>query len=765
MELRRLYLQNFLAVGDEPVEIIFDTKGGITLIKGNNQDVAGKSSNGSGKSSIVEGVTYALTGATLRKLTGPGIIHNLATKECRVEIEYDDTKIIRTLKRQAKTVKAGVEFYVNNVAKHVPSVTETNKLIDDHRGINFETLSNILIFGQHNIVSFLDAGEGEKREIIENLMNLREYNQYEQTARDHLKESKGKIKSLAEKHAVHSNYLADQQTLVTKQQNVLSEYQRVLSIDISNLEAKIASIPDIDRLRDMWRQYGEYISTKLEFEKKVGELTIENNRFQSEYNNAVATKQQLSQNKQPLIDAANTIRGKFADIDDRKRLLWQSNVHPLEAEISTAQKKSAMMEEEIKRALYSINPSEDWDMQIRSAEKHINSQSDRIHAVLHKGLKDNEPCPTCYGVVDSKNATSVVKAIESERLKLQAQLDEMLDKKLKDLKRVQKEKQQIQTEFDNSVEDRNASINHLLIQLEEAKNNVKNQYFDAKTKLEEMLATAQKQVSDFDSEINSINDPIIFGKAEIIAKSNNNIKSAQSELRRLIPIEPPNIAVDEIGKLQTQLDTDIKSKADKEHLLKHNPYAEMIETLKDSVKKIEADVAAANKEIKDVEAILPYSEFWVSHFGREGLKSFVIDQIIPTLNQQIEYWMQLIYQGTITVKFDKYFNVSMVNSASKNEMIFGQGSGGERRRIDIAIMLAFRQVMKMSTGKDPSIIYFDECCENLDEQGVRAFYNVLSDVAKTTRCYVITHNVHLLDLLQNSDTINVTKRDGAMRIA
>jgi exonuclease SbcC len=225
-------MRNFLAVGDEPVEIIFDAKGGITLIRGNNEDVSYKSSNGSGKSTIIEGIFFGLTGSTLRKLNGPAIIHNSAASECRVEIEYDDVKIVRTLKRQAKTVKSGVEFHLNGVEKTTPSVPETNKLIDANRGVNFETLSNILIFGQHNIVSFLDAGEPEKREIIENLMNLREYNQYEQIARDKLKESKASLKGLIETHTLQSGYLAEQTKLIDKQKQVLAEYQCSLTVDI-----------------------------------------------------------------------------------------------------------------------------------------------------------------------------------------------------------------------------------------------------------------------------------------------------------------------------------------------------------------------------------------------------------------------------------------------------------------------------------------------------------------------------------------------------
>jgi DNA repair exonuclease SbcCD ATPase subunit len=308
---------------------------------------------------------------------------------------------------------------------------------------------------------------------------------------------------------------------------------------------------------------------------------------------------------------------------------------------------------------------------------------------------------------------------------------------------------------------REEAIEHI----KEAEEMVKTQYFGAKEKLDYLVQSAQSDVDNFDIDLDKKHDPIIEAKEKSVTHTVGELAFAQSSLKRLIAVEQPSVAVEEIGKLQAQLETFNKEKAEKQSLIDNNPYVDMILTLETSIAKIQTDIDGVDAEIKAVEAKMPYHQFWVDHMGKEGIKSFVIDQIIPTLNQQIDYWMQLIYQGAITVKFDKYFNVSMVNNASKNEMIFGQGSGGERRRIDIAVMLAFRQIMKMSTGKDPNILFFDEVAENLDEEGVYRLFDAMQDIAKTSHLYVITHNPTLLHLLQNSQVINVVKKDGAMKLA
>ena len=102
MEIKRLFLQNVLAIGQDPVEIFFPQTNGITLIKGLNLDVTSKSSNGAGKSTIIEGILIALYGRTLRRddgkpLTMQAMLHDEGDDiEARIELDYDDTKIVRT---------------------------------------------------------------------------------------------------------------------------------------------------------------------------------------------------------------------------------------------------------------------------------------------------------------------------------------------------------------------------------------------------------------------------------------------------------------------------------------------------------------------------------------------------------------------------------------------------------------------------------------------------------------------------------------------
>ena len=75
MKIRDITIQNFLSIKKARIDLKkFD---GLTVIKGKNLDTGG--SNGSGKSSIVEAIFFALTGKTLRKSTEASLVITTGT--------------------------------------------------------------------------------------------------------------------------------------------------------------------------------------------------------------------------------------------------------------------------------------------------------------------------------------------------------------------------------------------------------------------------------------------------------------------------------------------------------------------------------------------------------------------------------------------------------------------------------------------------------------------------------------------------------------
>lgn len=756
MELKRLFMKRFLSVGDEPVEIIFPTGPGVTHIKGLNLDVSSKSSNGAGKSTIIEGIVFALKGKTLRNLTNDGVLHNGSEGGCLVELEYDNVKILRTIKPNS------VKVWVDGVEKTTASMVETKKLIDQIVGLNFEALANILIFGQHNIISFLDAGEPEKREIIENLMNLKEYNSYEEVAREKLREVKTTVKVKTEAHAIESVHLSEQQQLLANQEELLKRHLADVETQINVLNKRIASAPDINSLRAEWDQY----NVKLAEKKKLSDELIEVEGYKAAataaYNEAWSAMQNdTASGRQPLIEKINSTQQKFGVLEQRKRDAETQILDPIIAQGKEVKEELQRLELARERATAALVASENWELTKTS----LNSQRIRLQSDLDAIFANKQECPTCAGIINAAQVEKITAQKKAELAAIELQIKETIQKESDELSLHKHQYENIWASWRMENDSTVAKREELVEKYTTEKATIDADYADTKSQLDAILQQAQKSLDNFEINMNSKHQPIIDDALVERDRWTTKVGNVELSLSKFAQLQPPEVALDEIGRFQAQIENDKKAVEQLELSRTKNPYVEMITSLQKSIKAAEDKVEATHLQIKESEKLVPYYEFWQKAMGKEGIKSFIIDQIVPTLNDQIEYWMQLMYQNSISVKFDKYLNVSLINNGSGHEMVFGQGSGGERRRIDLAVMLGFRQVMKLTTGKDPNIVFFDEVAENLDDEGVYRLHDAILDISKNSHVYVISHNPTLSQLLQSVTTLNVIKQGGCMKIA
>ena len=687
-------------------------------------------------STIIEGIFYGLTGKTLRKITGDAILHKSNSKQCRVEIEFDNVKIIRTLEPTA------AKIFVDGVNKSVTgSLKETKKIIDEVVGINFDTLSNILIFGQHNIISFLDAEEREKRETIENLMNLREYNAYEEQARLMLREVRATFKSLTEQHQIHEGHHAEQLKVIQHQEQVLKEFIFTTRREITEIEHQIDDIPNLEELKEQWDTYNNEVCRQSKISEQIQSLS---NRQMAK----ASLLREITESREKELFGRNILTAKLLNLqqkspllENRKNTLWNDTIVPIKREV-----------ELLKNSVKDLKPSSHWVDAITRTKHTITNSRESLSLVKNKISLDGKTCPTCYGKVDAENVKGVISVFEAE-----------IENNTIELERCEKQ-------YSNEVQDINDKIAKVFIDVAGLEGRItieterqKQEYICAKEKLAQMLTDAEQNILCFDANIEQkYNVQISSLKSEYHCLEEERNKLIETQ--KTLSLRVPDIAVEEIGKLESKLESLRQVKAQKEHSLDNNPHINVVTSLKEALEKTLTSKSKVEAQIKEVETRIPYLDFWTLHLGKEGIKSFVIDQIIPTLNEQIEHWMGLIYQGTISVKFDKFFSVALVNNSTGNNMVFGQGSGGERRRIDLAIMLAFRQVMKLSVGKDPSMLFLDECAESLDEEGIFRLWDAIEDIAKESTVFVITHNASLLTLLNGQNTLEVVKKNGSMKL-
>lgn len=162
--------------------------------------------------------------------------------------------------------------------------------------------------------------------------------------------------------------------------------------------------------------------------------------------------------------------------------------------------------------------------------------------------------------------------------------------------------------------------------------------------------------------------------------------------------------------------------------------------------------------------------FWQAGFGTKGLRSLLLDSVLPYLNAKLEVYSNALTAGNIAVEFrtqrelkggglkeDFHVHVSNAHGATKYYM----NSVGERAKVDIVVGLALQDMAASRSRVPVNVAFFDEVFDGLDEKGIDRAVQVLSEL-KRESAFVITHNDGLKAFFQKR--IVVVKEDGISRL-
>ena len=155
--------------------------------------------------------------------------------------------------------------------------------------------------------------------------------------------------------------------------------------------------------------------------------------------------------------------------------------------------------------------------------------------------------------------------------------------------------------------------------------------------------------------------------------------------------------------------------------------------------------------------------YWEYAFSEVGLIKYVIRNILEYLNDRCNSYLSSMTGGNFSIKFDDSLNETIYNKG--NESYFDSLSGGEKKRVSLAVMLGLNDLLLL-TGKERSnIIFFDEVAESLDADGVKGLIELIHQLTKHKKLFLITHNEYLNSLLEEySETLTVIKRKNITKI-
>jgi len=161
---------------------------------------------------------------------------------------------------------------------------------------------------------------------------------------------------------------------------------------------------------------------------------------------------------------------------------------------------------------------------------------------------------------------------------------------------------------------------------------------------------------------------------------------------------------------------------------------DQIDTIKKEISNIEKDLEKVKKELSVLEEI----KFVLSE---EGVKTHIIKKLLTLFNQKINFYLKSM-DAPCTCEFDEMFEEKIINVYG-NECSYFNFSGGERKRIDISVLFAFQDILRLYSGTSFSLSIYDELFDSaIDESGIEKIMNILKKrVEDYKECiYIVSHN-------------------------
>jgi DNA repair exonuclease SbcCD ATPase subunit len=191
-----------------------------------------------------------------------------------------------------------------------------------------------------------------------------------------------------------------------------------------------------------------------------------------------------------------------------------------------------------------------------------------------------------------------------------------------------------------------------------------------------------------------------------------------------------------------------------ENLANRNTEHEKLESFKDNLKNTYDELASRKDSIN-------YYDFTYSLLKDGGVKSKIIKKYLPLINQQVNRYLQMM-DFYINFEFDAEFN-EYIKSPIHEDFSYASFSEGEKARIDLSLLFAWREVARLKNSANCNILLFDEVFDgSLDGFGADEFLKIIRYVVKDTNIFVISHKQDLQDKFDR--TIVFEKIKGFSRI-
>ena len=347
--------------------------------------------------------------------------------------------------------------------------------------------------------------------------------------------------------------------------------------------------------------------------------------------------------------------------------------------------------------------------------------------------------------------------------KIAAEVEQFEDKKKVQVKELVSEIKKIEIQRDRiaNVEAIDESESHKTINDFRTK---EQQLREKITKLETVVSYNKKNIKASEAKLEALNESVCFECDSEITDEHRNKRIP--ELREAIDqlIDESNemaakvvdfkvlltLAVAKISKLEKKVQkavgvrNDIKSLTEQIALKRNHLKGVKNSSVNISmidISKMKKDYDKIYKDLIKTSDDFKYAKLLRSIFSDEGIKSYIVRQVLPLLNSKLNHYLKLLGSNYF-LEFDDTFNEIVKSSSGRKLLPYDNFSAGEQKRVDLALLMTFIDIARMQGRSTTNLLILDEVTDSsLDSDGLEQFIDIISDKSKQEdiAVYVISH--------------------------
>ncbi|KAI0118254.1 P-loop containing nucleoside triphosphate hydrolase protein [Nemania sp. FL0031] len=722
-----IVISNFLGVQEEcTIDFDKDLGRGLTFVVG---------SNGSGKSTLIEAIVWCQFGRCIRKGLSVGdVVNDITGKDCMVSLSFSNGYTITRYRKH--------KIYGNRVIVSLNSVDQpqfehgearaTQASIDELLGVDYEEFIKTVVLGHESAASFLSSTPTQRHDLIDSALGLSALDKSAELSRKMLRE-------------IDNDTTALQSEINTVKQT------------ISHIQDRIANKKrDLRRLRMEEEKARKAINQASDHDPKdrranraIEDLDTPNKRLEE-------LKPEIKESRQAVDEAQSVVK----EVEVWEDVTTQLSVS--DQNIHTARSQHQALQEDLERlkeAQTDIIP-----IDIHAFESTLRNLAQTISWLQLHLLKLTDFF-SLSGLVNKLTLSSIRIGLRSLG-HLSSRLDDILDKFVS---LIPKQEQKVDVtaraieKTRTKLAEKESSIIKLTKKKDETystvalKRGLDEQYVRS---LSNMLSKAEAQDAkrQLSTSLNRLSQLLDEQGAlhDLQAKHQRDRAKKGEEAKKLVILQ------ESLAKKEQEIAT----------------YQKLIEEEESMLDKERTSHAAIEAEIESLMQTRELFAFWENSFSRRGTKSattltfrgYVLDKGLQELNTIASKILLVLYENThhareltkgmlrtmitddehdaeepgSTALLDKALGVTKTLSYAKR-------SGGERKRIDLAVFFALVQILQARSTHRARYILVDEAFDSLDAVGQAAVVRwCLQLMTRTDFELVVTHSDYLANYARDS---------------